>query len=283
MSCRNMRLSTVAGLAVALLPSLGYGWLSTDTLQDADPPQSGYLPTHNFDPSNLAGLTMNWSMSWNQNEQHHAKPLVWTPPGGGNELVITVSNQNMIRVFDGITGKVLYSRVLDAPFSSTDAECGDIPNMIGITATPVIDPNTNIMYFTSKGYKNGLAGPQGLLAGQYKVYAVTLPSLTDIPGWPYVIPNVGADNDPARYFLGGTVLQRTGVVQTGNSIVLGFGGHCDNFNYTGLVVSISKTTGVGLTGMQATIAAPGAPPQALDSMTRAQACRVSGNLVQLSR
>lgn len=79
------------------------------------------------------------------------------------------------------------------------------------------------------------------------------------------------------------MLQRTGVVQTGNSIVLGFGGHCDNFNYTGLVVSISKTTGVGLTGMQATIAAPGAPPQALDSMTRAQACRVSGNLVQLSR
>jgi hypothetical protein len=209
-------------------------------------------------------MTMNWTLTFNTNEQHHAKPLVWTPPGGDNELVITVSNQNMIRVFDGITGKVLYSRVLDAPFSASDAECGDIPNMIGITATPVIDPNTNIMYFTSKGYKNGLAGPQGLLYGQYKVYAVTLPSLTDIPGWPYVIPNVGADNDPARYFIAGTVLQRTGVVQTGNSLVLGFGGHCDNFNYTGLLVSISKTTGVGLTGMQATIAAPGAPAQALD-------------------
>lgn len=88
----------------------------------------------------------------------HAKPLVWTPPGGGNELVIVVSNQNIVRVFDGITGTLIKSRTLDPPFLAGDAKCGDIPIMIGITSTPVIDKNTNIMYFFSKGYKGGRAG-----------------------------------------------------------------------------------------------------------------------------
>lgn len=95
----------------------------------------------------------------------HAKPLVWTPPGGGNELVIVVSNLNIVRVWDGITGTLIAQRTLDPPFSSTDANCGDIPGNIGITATPVIDKNTNIMYFTSKGYKGGQTGPINTISG----------------------------------------------------------------------------------------------------------------------
>jgi hypothetical protein len=37
----------------------------------------------------------------------------------------------------------------------------------------------------------------------------------------------------------------------------GFGGHCDNWNYTGMLVAVSKTPGVGVTNIQATEAAPG--------------------------
>jgi hypothetical protein len=37
----------------------------------------------------------------------------------------------------------------------------------------------------------------------------------------------------------------------------GFGGHCDNFNYTGMLVAISKTPGVGITNIQAMEASPG--------------------------
>jgi len=45
----------------------------------------------------------------------------------------------------------------------------------------------------------------------------------------------------------------------------GFGGHCDNWNYTGMLVAVSKTGGVGVTNIQATQASPGAPqPQQLD-------------------
>jgi len=45
----------------------------------------------------------------------------------------------------------------------------------------------------------------------------------------------------------------------------GFGGHCDNFNYTGMLVAVSKIPGVGVTNIQAMEASPGAPsPQTLD-------------------
>lgn len=65
-----------------------------------------------------------------------------------------------------------------------------------------------------------------------------------------------ANNDHARYFVGGTLLQRPGLAMIGNSIVAGFGGHCDNFNYTGMLISVSKTTAT-VTNIQAMVAAPG--------------------------
>lgn len=66
-----------------------------------------------------------------------------------------VSNLNIIRVLDGVTGNLVYTRTLDAPFTQADAQCGDIPSFIGITGTPYIDPATEIMYFFSKGYRPG--------------------------------------------------------------------------------------------------------------------------------
>jgi hypothetical protein len=108
-----------------------------------------------------------WQGQLAQGELANAKPLVWTPPGGGNELVIVVTNLNVVRVWDGITGALVAQRTLDPPFSATDASCGDIVGNIGITATPVIDKNTNIMYFTSKGYKGGQAGPINTISGWF--------------------------------------------------------------------------------------------------------------------
>jgi len=92
--------------------------------------------------------------------------------------------------------------------------------------------------------------------GQYKMYAVHIPTLTDVAGYPIIIDGRAADNDGTRYFVGGTVLQRPGLAMVGNSVVAGFGGHCDNFNYTGMLLSVSKTTGK-INGLQAMVASPG--------------------------
>ena len=99
--------------------------------------------------------TISWKQTYNTNEVFYAKPLVYTPSGSPNELVITVSNQNIIRIVDGLTGNLIKSRTLDPPFQSVDTNCGDIPNTVGITGTPIIDSATDIMYLYSKGYKGG--------------------------------------------------------------------------------------------------------------------------------
>jgi hypothetical protein len=162
---------------------------------------------------------------------------------------------NVVRVLDSATGNVVYTRTLDAPFTQADAQCGDVSNFIGIIGTPYIDAATEIMYFFSKGYKAGTTS--GTINGQYKMYAVKLPGLQDVQGFPVVIDGHYANNDITRYFVGGTLLQRPGLTSIGNSIVAGFGGHCDNFNYTGMLVTVSKTSGVGVTNIQAMVASPG--------------------------
>jgi hypothetical protein len=121
-----------------------------------------------MDPAELPNYTLKWTMSFNTNEAFYAKPLVWTPPGAGHEQVVTVSNQNIIRILDSQTGATINSRNLDPPFQSSDTYCGDIPNTVGIIGTPIIDPATDIMYLISKGYIGGATGPLGPINGKPK-------------------------------------------------------------------------------------------------------------------
>jgi iron transport multicopper oxidase len=86
-------------------------------------------------------------------EDWYAKPLVFTPAATGREIVFIVSNQNIVRTIDGANGTLINTRTLQPPFLQSDIGCGDIPNFIGVTGTPIIDPATEIVYFFSKGCK----------------------------------------------------------------------------------------------------------------------------------
>ncbi|KAI8170668.1 hypothetical protein K4K49_010394 [Colletotrichum sp. SAR 10_70] len=250
---------------LASLPALVASLATTDSYRDADLPQSGYLPNHNLDP-NIAGSSSFrnlWTFtSPDSKEFWLAKPLVYTPEGG-TELVITASEMNIIRIFDSKTGNILKQRTLQPPFSAADSNCGDIPNWVGITGTPIIDPATSIMYVFSKGYRDGTTS--GTANGVYKMYAIRIPSLEDVDKFPVLIDGINADNDPAKYFVGGVALQRPSLAELNGHIVAAFGSHCGRWNYTGYLVSVSKTPGVGPVSMWATEAAPGAPkPQPID-------------------
>jgi hypothetical protein len=69
-----------------------------------------------------------------------------------------------------------------------------------------------------------------------------------------------ADNDNTRWFTGGTVLQRTSLNLVNGVVFAGFGGHCDQYNYTGWVVGMSASTGNLLTAY-VTSGGSGAPAQ----------------------
>lgn len=56
--------------------------------------------------------------------------------------------------------------------------------------------------------------------------------------YPILIDGAIADNAPQKYFIGGVILQRPSLTQVGSVVYGSFGGHCDLFNYTGLVMGI---------------------------------------------
>lgn len=76
------------------------------------------------------------------------------------------SIQNIVRLVNSSTGALIIQRTLDAPYVSSDSNCND-GKTVGITGTPIIDPVTNILYLFTKGYYNGLQGPQGVINGLY--------------------------------------------------------------------------------------------------------------------
>ena len=50
----------------------------------------------------------------------------------------------------------------------------------------------------------------------------------------------------------------------GGTIVAGFGGLCDFYNYTGMIVGVSTKPGVGITSIYAMEGGPGATPESDD-------------------
>lgn len=165
---------------------------------------------------------------------------------------------NYIRTLDAKTGALINSRQVHTPFLQSDIGCAgkqtfqalsrswsktdkrlDIPNYIGIIGTPTIDPATDIVYFFSKTYIPNfrVPGNTGTSNGVYYFHAVNINTLADVYA-PVLIDGTVADNAPQKYFVGGIILQRPSLAQIGNIVYGAFGGHCDLFNYTGVIIGV---------------------------------------------
>ncbi|PNS14683.1 hypothetical protein CAC42_1705 [Sphaceloma murrayae] len=219
---------------------------STDEYRDADAMQNSYSDNHNMDPAivDSAEFGLLWKVPFLAKEQFYAKPLIYTPTGM-DQLVFLASSQNWIRILDAKTGTLLKERQVNTPFLQSDVGCTDIPNTIGITGTPVIDPATDTAYFFAKTYIPNLRVPgnTGTYNGVYYFHAVDVRTLEERPGYPILIDGSPADNDARKYFVGGVILQRASLIQLGNFVYAGFGGHCDLFNYTGTIIGVDVSTG----------------------------------------
>lgn len=194
-------------------------------------------------------------------EQFYAKPLVYTPPSYGRQL-LAFSEQNRLFVIDAVNGTPIAFRDLnqegEGPFSVAefDGGCNDISDSVGITGTPIIDPTTDIAYFWAKSYAQGTTS--GLYNGRYRFHAVNVMTLEEQAGFPVLLDGHTADNDATRYFQAGIQLQRPALNLLNGVVYAGFGRHCDLYDYTGWVVGMRASTGEFVTAI-ATSAGAGAP------------------------
>ena len=59
-------------------------------------------------------------------------------------------------------------------------------------------------------------------------------------------------------------MQRPSLALQGGYVIGGFGGHCDKYNYTGMLVSVSTASYGGVASIFAMESGPGAPPVQTD-------------------
>lgn len=242
---------------------------------EMDPPitdsaQTGYADNHNMDPAIVSSGDFGqlWRYktptytSGTGDEQFYAKPLVYTPPSYGRQVILACSEQNRLFVVDAINGTLIAFRDMneegEGPFSVAefDGGCNDISDSVGITGTPIIDSSTDIAYFWAKSYAEGTTS--GLYNGRYRFHAINVMTLEEEAGFPIMLDGHTADNDATRYFQAGIHLQRPALNLLNGVVYAGFGGHCDLYNYTGWIVGMRASDGELVTAL-ATSAGAGAP------------------------
>jgi len=160
--------------------------------------------------------------------QVYAQPLV----SAGTLFVAT--EDNWIYGIDSETGEVRWERHVGTPWNSADIGCEDLAPHVGVTGTPVIDPNTNTAYFFAKGYENGESGP-----AEWTMHAVDLATGNERAGFPVAIAgeaeNLPVTFDPTHE------LQRPALLLMNGVVYAGFGGHCDISPFHGWVVGVSTS------------------------------------------
>ncbi|MFE9440384.1 choice-of-anchor D domain-containing protein [Streptomyces sp. NPDC006602] len=177
--------------------------------------------------------------------QIYAQPLVL-----GDE-VIAVTESNTVYGLDRATGAIEWSRNYGPAWPAAAIGCGDLAPNVGATATPVYDPATNALYFTTK-VDDGTATHRH---PKWLMHAVDPASGTELPGWPVTIGG-SPGNDPSAVFDAYYEQQRPGLLLMDGVVYAGFGGHCDAWPYRGYVVGVS-TTEHSITSMWAAVTGAG--------------------------
>jgi outer membrane protein assembly factor BamB len=159
----------------------------------------------------------------------YAQPLYWRAPGSNTAILLTASQNNVVQAFDAVTGKELWRRSVGRPVPRSSLPCGNI-SPLGITGTPVIDPETQAIYFD--------AAVEEARGPRHEVFGLSLKDGSVLKGWPVDVADAlqksGHSFDPT------TQNQRTALSLLDGTIYAGYSGHFgDCGNYHGWVVGIS--------------------------------------------
>jgi hypothetical protein len=180
-------------------------------------------------------------------EQAFSQPLVYTPSGSDTQFVYYSTTQNNVYKINAKTGEIVLSRNLAIPFLSADLDgCQDISPHVGIIGTGVIDPSTDTLYLTTKTYadQTKINVAQGRPAGRIFIHALDANTLQEKPNFPIALEGITSRNAGARRtFNGGVMNQRPGLLHVGQYIYIGFGSHCVQYEFSGWLIGIDKTSG----------------------------------------
>jgi len=232
LSNRNYRIGCVAALGVLVFISasvlLAAGQTAITTYH-YDNYRTGWNRSETvLTPANVGGTTFGLLRTVALNDQVDSQPLV--VPGvqitagsyqGTHDVVYVATESNTVYAIDVHTGTVLLSPNFGAPVSqqSLPGRCYANGPSVGITSTPVIDPNSHTLYV--------MVYTQGPTGKAYMLHALDLGSLTDKVTPQTVTASQTLTNGTIFNFNAQYQRQRPALLLSNGSIYAGFGSFCD--------------------------------------------------------
>ncbi len=162
--------------------------------------------------------------------------------GGTHNVVFVGSMFNTLYAIDADNGTVYWTQNFGSEIIAEDVQNDNNISWytgIGILGTPVIDPNTNIMYFVS-----GSQPEDGAQVYAYYLNAVEIATGLPVSGSPVNITATysTADLTTPLVFNAKTQNQRAGLAIANGNVYICFGSHQDIMPYTGWVMAYSEST-----------------------------------------
>ncbi len=157
---------------------------------------------------------------------------VYTQPLLSDGTLFVGTEDNDLYGLNPATGAVEWSKSLGEPWNPGEISCPDLAPKVGVTATPVIDPETNVAYLTYKTYSEKGKEPEWFMD------AVSVSTGAQEPGFP-VLLNGRAQNAPGQEFHPQTQLQRPGLLLVEGVVYAAFGSDCDHEPWQGWVFGVS--------------------------------------------
>jgi outer membrane protein assembly factor BamB len=190
-----------------------------------------------------------------------AEPLVYGP------YVYVATQNDTIYAIDAATGTVHWSAHVATPVPSGELPCGDIEPTVGITSTPVIDPETDTIYAVADSWE----GTRESI--RHKLVALDLDTGAMRANFPREVdPPFPAGGEPRNQ------LQRAGLALDGGEVVIGYGGNDgDCGTYWGWLVG-APSSGTGLSKSYQVDSKAGHLQGAIWGSGNAPAIDSSGNL-----
>jgi hypothetical protein len=202
-------------------------------------------------PANVTPATFGKLLAYPLDGLSFSSPLyvanVAIPGQGFHNVVYAATEHNSVYAFDadGVGSGPLWHVSFLGPGVTTVpcvdvGECGDIPNEIGITATPVIDPASGTLYVVAKT-------KEGASDYVYRLHALDIATGAEKLGGPRVIqasvPGTGVGSlNGVLDFLPLRENQRPALLLENGLLYIAFASHGDNQPYHGWVLGYGATT-----------------------------------------
>lgn len=231
-------------------------WLSTNTAvlnyKNDDSRSGQYTNETILNTSNVNVAQFGKRMAYPIDGGARAQPLYMpnlTINGRLHNVVFVATENDSVYAFDADQANPAYTVPLwhtsftNPPavtaVSSDFVQCGDLAPQIGITGTPVIDPNTNTMYLVTDTDENGTLVE--------RLHALDIATGHDRPDSPVKItasvPGAGADSVNGMIsFDASQHMQRPGLLLLHGIVYAAWGSYCDNPAYHGWIMGYNAST-----------------------------------------